>query len=33
MSGVKTILLVGLNRFDATWNWYDDLQPQLPPRI
>lgn len=26
---VQTLLLVGLNRFDATWNWYDGLTPDL----
>lgn len=26
---IKALLLVGLNRFDATWAWYDGLEPAL----
>ncbi|WP_159882147.1 fibronectin type III domain-containing protein [Paenibacillus puerhi] len=28
-SSIKSILLVGLNEFDASWHWYDGLVPQL----
>ncbi|MEK8132293.1 discoidin domain-containing protein [Paenibacillus filicis] len=28
-SSIKTILLVGLNEFDASWHWYDGLVPEL----
>jgi hypothetical protein len=27
--GIKAIMLVGLNRFDSTWAWSDDLEPAL----